>query len=132
MSNEIVIASTGAVGIGRILSEICSVFVAQQQKSFALTLGWGCQAEQDELWIPVEVPVEALESVVDEKVRLGVFRFGDSDLYLSGQTFEFKICHEGDLHFKSDSQDLINAVRASWMTLGHLVCTTDPAAMDVN
>ena len=73
-----------------------------------------------------------LESTVDEKVRLGVFRFGDSDLYLSGQTFEVKICHEGDLHFKSDSQDLINAVRASWMTLGHLVCTTDPAAMDVN
>ena len=109
------------IGIQRILAGIFDFARARSLDVVEIMFGWGCNMGPDDLWLRTPIPLRSLASFVDEQSRLGVFQFGESDLHVSGGQFEFKICHEGDLHFKSDDARFIAEVAAWWKEFGQTI-----------
>ena len=80
---------------------------------------WGlaCELPIDDLWKPEVIPVDRLVEHTELGATAGIFRMGSSDLYVAAQdkTFTFKFCHELDLHFETNRDDLIRIVRKRWI-----------------
>jgi len=121
MDTEIVVTGIREIGIERIFGGIVDFASARSVNTVEVMFGWGCNLGPDDLWVRIPVPLVSLTSLVEEKSRLGIFQFGESDLYVSTGQFEFKICHEGDLHFKSEDGRLIVEVANLWKEFGHTV-----------
>src|SRR5690349_10091678 len=70
--------------------------------------GWGCELPEDELWHPIEIETLELNEYIERSEQKGIFRFGRSDLHIEDpqKTLEFRLCHESDLHFGSNREEL--------------------------
>jgi len=63
----------------------------------------------------------ALTDYLERAARDEVVRWGASDVFVEdlADKFQFLLCHESDLHFKSEDQRLIRAVTAEWQEKGY-------------
>lgn len=78
--------------------------------------GWGCALALDELWKPLAMSPENLEAFISESEAKGVYRLATCDLILRGpeDKFELTLCHESDLHFASQDEDLVLRIAGLW------------------
>ena len=81
-----------------------------------VTYGWACKLPMDQLWQPHEIQTQSLASLIRRSVNDGIFHLGGSDLHIEDRagTFEFKLCHESDIHFKSVDQSQVAQVIEEW------------------
>ena len=79
--------------------------------------------------VGVEYTVSVLDvpSVVEDREQTKGFPLGLSDcwLYPVGLEAEFLFCNDRDIHLKSESMELIDAVRNHWRTRGFNVYPDD-------
>ena len=75
---------------------------------------------QDELWQPIQVMSAGLWAFIEQSEEKGIFRLGASDLHIHdvSETFEFKLCHESDIQFRSGDQKLLDQVAQLWLAKG--------------
>jgi len=85
-----------------------------------VSYGWGCRLEIDDLWQGRPVPTTGLRAFIRESIERGVFPLGDGDLFIEAPSklFRFQICHESDLHFRSEEPLLVDDVRSRWASAG--------------
>ena len=85
-----------------------------------VSYGWACNLDVDSLWQDQRIPTSELGSFVERAILNGIFELGESDLHINGtaRAFSFTLCHESDLHFKSDDQAIVARVIDAWSEAG--------------
>lgn len=87
--------------------------------------GVGCGSSAA-AWLPAKVALENLDELIAQSERDGLFRPGNSDLWIMTQDHdinnkpkvEFRLCHEADIHVVSGDAELLAAVKAHWVENG--------------
>lgn len=79
------------------------------------------RAPEAEEWSTRRVASGEIEAAVARDVAAGRFPLGDADLYLADPAgrFEFRLCHERDVHFASADAGLMALVERRWRELGY-------------
>ena len=100
-----------------VICEFCSEFAPE---STVALYGWGCRLETPELWREMPTPTSALRGFIRASVERGVYELGESDLFLQDEakSFEFLLCHESDLHFKTEVEEWLQRVESRWQAAG--------------
>jgi hypothetical protein len=116
--------TTGTLGEDQLEFELTwahEFFRSQHVGDLKVMYGWACNLDIDEQykWIPLSV--NELPSFIRDSVHKGIYRIGRSDLWIvdAGSRFEFLFCHESDVHFKSESAEVLVQVREIWRTRGY-------------
>lgn len=96
-------------------------FMAVHSTSATYMYGWGCEISIDDQWTTYPVEVRDIKVKVKASIDKQIFKYGESDLYISDseEKFYFLLCHEGDVHFRSDDEALVAAVNESWRHKGY-------------
>lgn len=81
----------------------------------------------EDVGVPHSVPVADVPSVVAERERTKGFRLGVYDCWIeaSGLDARFRFCNDRDVHFTSESAELLDCVRARWRASGFRVYPDD-------
>ena len=82
--------------------------------------GWGCE-ESDIQYEAIPVATSDIEEYLERGRQAGFFNYGDADVLITADNSEFCLCHEADVHFKSEDRDLVEAVKAQWLSAGWTV-----------
>lgn len=101
---------------------ICDFLAEIGLPLFQVMYGWGCNVdEQYGLWQNVPVQAGELYAYVHSCRRSGAFELGNADLRIQSpdSDLEFLLCHESDVHFEADNNELIEAVRTVWIGRGY-------------
>lgn len=96
-----------------------------------VTYGFGCNVPMDKLWQHKEVETSALAKFIVRSAQDGAFRPGHSDIHSEDRqrSFEFRLCHESDMHFESVEPELVAQVITLWRGQGRVVfAATGPKA----
>ena len=82
--------------------------------------GWGCNLNTEELWQPETIPAGSLAESIRQSCERGVLPIAEGDVFIKVPPlgFEFRLCHESDVHFTSDHADLVATVRDHWSESG--------------
>lgn len=82
--------------------------------------GWGSDLPIDALWKPVAIRVQEIAAFVESASACRDFLAGNSDLYfeVTVPSAEFLICHESDIHLKTEDRELMGAFREFLESLG--------------
>jgi hypothetical protein len=103
------------------IAAVCKFFLRKKIKEVAVMYGWACNIEpEDGQWQNVTVSTDELRDYIKTSRNRGIFRVGDSDLWIAapGADMEFVFGHESDLRFDSKNSALIDEVRSSWIARG--------------
>lgn len=94
--------------------------------SLTATFGYGCKAPIEDLWQPKEIQTEQLPAFVQHSVDAGIFLPGRCDLHIEDKKkiFEFRLCHESDMHFESVDESLADVVKTLWLHEGMTLYTS--------
>lgn len=78
--------------------------------------GWGCKMDLDSLWAYSEIHVVDLPSFILKGVDEGIFTPNECDFFIASLEgrFEFKFCHESDIHFVTSDPKMAELVEDSW------------------
>lgn len=116
---EIITKTFDNAQLEKMITEVVA-FLGQNKIEQAIVFyGWDC--ETDNQYADIKVPVRDLEDFISKSQKDGIFKLGTADLYISDvqKTLEFLLCHESDVHFKSDNEDLIEGMRQTWIKKGY-------------
>ncbi len=83
--------------------------------------GWGCRAPQIDVQ-PV-VAVGELGAWLRSAIDQDHYTLGEDNLHFraSAPALELLLCHERDVHFKTDDAAQLNVMRAQWQSHGYRV-----------
>ncbi len=98
---------------------IVSLF-EEHAESAEYCLGVGSRIDVYEQWKNHPVKNQDIQDTIDDLIHKKIFHYGDSDLYIydiAGR-FYFLLCHESDIHFCSDHQELVLSVMRAWESRG--------------
>jgi hypothetical protein len=103
------------------VDHICEILHQHCITELILSYGWACHIDHDELWRNRPVATTDLPDFVDRAISAGIYIPGNSDLFISdsAQRFQFLLCHESDIHFKTESPRLFDSVRSEWLARGY-------------
>jgi hypothetical protein len=81
----------------------------------------------EDVGVPHVVPVTDVASFVADRERTKGFRLGVYDCWIepSGLAAHFLFCNDSDIHFTSESDELLDLVRARWRGRGFHVYPDD-------
>ena len=81
----------------------------------------------DDVGVRQSVAVADVPSVIAERERTKGFRLGAYDCWIeaSGLDARFQFCNDRDVHFTSESAQLLECVRARWRASGFSVYPDD-------
>lgn len=101
------------------IKEIVAFFKQDKINQSVIMYGWECKTEEQ--YVDIEVPVSEIEDFIAKKQADGIFELGKSDLYVSDseKTFKFTLCHESDIHFESDTSEMVEKMRQEWSDKGY-------------
>ena len=107
--------------------ELCARF---SPESVVVLYGWACNLDVPDLWQEMPTPTSALRAFIRESMERGVYDLGESDMYIQDpdEIFQFLLCHESDIHFRSTDQALLNIVKAAWQDAGLEPFESEPQA----
>ena len=102
------------------VTDITALLQSRDLDSVEVTYGWACKLPEDQLWRPKEIKTQQLQFFIERSVDTGVYQFGRCDLHIEDKqkTFEFRLCHESDVHFESIDQTLVAKVESLWLQKG--------------
>jgi hypothetical protein len=98
--------------------EIIAFLLSAGYAEINVMYGWAC--EDDKMWQEKSIPTSELSRFIEDAIAENIFKFGWSDLHIEDlqDTLEFKFCHESDIHFSSDHEELVKQVIAQWQRKG--------------
>lgn len=104
-------------------AELLEAFVAclrmEGCPSVTVTLGWGTHLAPDALPPPVSVTLDDCAAYIDSLESAGSVTLGESDVFVVAAGYEFRMCHDGDLHLLG-SGPIRRIVLERWTTSGRL------------
>lgn len=129
MAMEIVSSVLTRSVFARIVEKSIEFLQRLEINEVCVTYGFGCACPSENVYRPIAVPLDQLAKYIADSERAGSFKLGDNDLHIDGggDLFELTICHESDVHFESESVDLVEKVRALWDANG-IASTNRPEA----
>ena len=82
--------------------------------------GYSCDLNVDEMWDYEDIRVEHLKKFINNGIDSGIYSPNESDFFIEDldSLFEFKMCHESDVHFKSEDKNLHFKVKSHWADKG--------------
>jgi len=97
------------------LSYIITFFKKHSSKANYM-YGMACNVDMEEQWKDIPININDINKKVSELNDKGIFKYCDSDLYISdgNDKFTFLLCHECDVYFESKDFELIKLVRKDW------------------
>ncbi len=99
-------------------SVVCEALIASGSSCVTLMFGWGSELDIDEMWKKQFVAMSDVRGVVAEAVSQGILTIGQADIHIQVPDFEFKLCHESDMHI-SGSLPLVEQLSRRWASLGY-------------
>jgi len=109
------------VQIAEEVPAIAEILSANGIEDVIVSNGWGAGLTVDELWKPFHVKTRELATFLNSSIGNGVFRPGNSDLFIEDEakSFEFLLCHESDIHLKTENPKLIEQTAEHWAEKGY-------------
>jgi hypothetical protein len=94
------------------IPEISEIFSSLAVETLFVEFGWG----SNEQWTTTQIHTKELCTFVKESMSRSAFIPGASDLFIrdGGQTGQFKLCHESDIHLVTENQALGDRVATLW------------------
>ena len=85
--------------------------------------GWGCNLPTDQLWQTIQMDLSHLREFIEMSRKNRILDLGASDLHVSDldRRWNFKLCHESDLHFVSSNRQILEDVATMWDRMGFAV-----------
>lgn len=113
---------------------VSSLLQAWHNERADVSYGIMCDLPPEQLWEAHEIPSSSLLEFVQQSEDRGVFRLGSSDLWIADRpgSFKFRLCHESDIHFTTDSEDRLRQVIEAWRAQGFKQYVGASAATGVN
>jgi hypothetical protein len=110
-----------AVQIAEEITVIAQILSANGIEDVIISNGWGAGSSVDELWKPIHVKTSELPVFLNSSIGNGVFRPGNSDLFIEDEakSFQFFLCHESDIHLKTYNPRLIEQTAEHWAERGY-------------
>jgi hypothetical protein len=101
----------------RLLYELCPQLDSLE---LDVSYGWACHLDIDRMWQDHRIPASELVTFIGQAISEGIVELGGSDLHINGvhAGFTFTLCHESDLHFRSDDPTLVARVTTAWREAG--------------
>jgi hypothetical protein len=95
-------------------------FCNSHSLSTKIMFGDGCNVSVDKLYEFIPVSNMELPDIVYGSIEKEIVRVGSSDLYIydDKDKYNFRLCHECDIHFESEDKDLIAKVESHWKSQG--------------
>lgn len=115
---------TKELSAAQILGEIPAIVRAFRRMGLGeltVVFGWASGCEVDRWWQPHFVTLAGLESFVRQHVEEGVFLPGESDLHICDRanTVEFLLCHESDIHLRTENAAIAETIEQAWDRKGY-------------
>lgn len=103
----------------RALAGIPHLLIGWRHEVVQVTYGWAVNLPMDNLWKPMRIQTSELSRFLKASAKDGIFLPRESDVHIEdvAGTFQFRLCHEADVHFEADDWQLIPDVLASWRAL---------------
>lgn len=78
--------------------------------------GFAVNLPVDDLWKPMLIQTSELLAFLERSTHEGIFRPRESDIHIEdvAKTFDFRLCHESDVHFEADDSHRIPDVLTVW------------------
>ncbi len=114
----------------RAIVDIVEFLRAAGFRDVLVSYGFGCDCPDEELYVPVAMPIDHLPNFVAESEAVDFYRVGKDNLYVEapGGGPGILFCHESDIHFVSEDAELVGRLRAEWSALGYLRVVEPPGA----
>ena len=92
----------------------------KSKQELAVSYGWGCDLDMDDLYQEVFLPLSGLREWITEAALSGVFTLGEGTLHLRSQDkeIEVELCHESDIHLTTGNQRFVREVTSGWTARG--------------
>ena len=99
------------------LAHLQSLLTASGYSEVEVLWGWACELPIDELWKRETISVEHLIEHAKQGADSGIFKMGSSDLFVDAPdgSFKYQFCHDSDLHFRTNRESLLTALRGRWI-----------------
>ena len=107
----------------RLATEIGEVVKAIQQRTtgdLSVMYGFACTNDEKNQWTWIRVSVAGLSEFLADSSRKGIYEQGCADLYISVPSLavDITLCHESDIHIKSEVNELLDFFRFRWLCQG--------------
>jgi len=98
-----------------IINFIHQFFDENKKKEAVVFYGWECNTEY--LYEDIHIRSSEIKSFIAASREKSIYILGKSDLYIGDTNgeFEFRLCHESDVHFESKDAKLLDSVKKRWM-----------------
>lgn len=94
----------------------------------AVSFGFAPDApDLDDVEVGHTVPVAEVQSFIAERERTKGFQFGSIDCWIAAPAPDarFLFCNDGDVHFTSESNELLDVIRTRWRSKGFNIYPDD-------
>jgi len=83
--------------------------------------GWACKLDIDELWKDIPIAIDGLGQFIQQSIERGGYNPARSDLFIQTEdgVVQFLLCHESDIHLKTESSELLQEVKPHWVSQGY-------------
>ena len=100
----------------KMIEYINDFFIIENQDEVNVIFGWDCEIDENEQYKDIKIKSLKIPNFIENSQAKGIFKLGKSDLFIAtlDSKFEFQLCHEGDVHFKSTDEKLLKKVREDW------------------
>jgi len=87
----------------KVVNYIYQFFQKNDIKKVLTQYGWECDIDIDEQYKDIEINTSDINKFINKSQKDKIFILGKSDLYITDpkKSFEFQLCHESDVHFKT-------------------------------
>jgi hypothetical protein len=118
---EIVTRRLNAAQLLAEIPEIVEMFRLNGLEHLTVEFGWGSGQAIDQCWYPHLVSLVDLESFIQRRLNEDVFLPGQSDLFIRDSTnvVEFLLCHESDIHLRTENAAIAKMIEQAWDRKGY-------------
>jgi hypothetical protein len=107
----------------RFAEELREIMVAIEEQSkcdISVMYGFGCTNAEKNQWGWIHMPATGLPAFITASVEKGIYEQGGADLYIEVPSLavEVTLCHECDIHIKSEPNDFLEHFRLRWLLQG--------------
>ena len=120
-SKVIIELRTGLLTLPQLQEEVNAIIEFLQSKNkrhLLVSYGWDCDLEPEQLYQESPVPPSDLQTFLAESEDDGIFMLGKNDLHIESadRSIEFTLCHESDIHMKTEDKGFAHEIQAYWAT----------------
>jgi hypothetical protein len=108
------------------MAEAIKFYASSGIDEILVAYGWSCDCPKEELYIDKRMPIGELDGFIARAEANGYYHVSRDNLHVKDQTgkSEFLFCHEADIHFKTEDEELSQRLNAVWIAKGFATNST--------